>query len=336
MRSLPEIANERVDSFTSSISFIREQVSYKGFLGPSLRENRSLPSVGNHAARRAGIILDENGKMRCPPGTPNANQFTDMQMSNCMVPSAETAVRGVLDLARNGIPDAPDFLEDKKPSRTVEALRGLSSDVKESLSKRIGNLTDEQKNTIGKIAMQSAYWATYFGNLSDIGSVVNDVTGAVGDSDSFDGIQLLTGIYMSGGAVAIQNTLEIAREKWNKSREQVKEYHDAFMSRMERLKVRAGELSAEMGESLRQTLGSVREKIMKIMVEPLAAKSYISDTGSVVVSHSVTISPDILTVIGINLEDWYAQGINNPLSTFQNDGNRKYEQRRIRTAAYER
>jgi hypothetical protein len=42
------------------------------------------------AARAAGVIVDSAGKLRCPPGTPNANQFTDMQMSNCLIPSAET------------------------------------------------------------------------------------------------------------------------------------------------------------------------------------------------------------------------------------------------------
>ena len=99
MRSLPDIANERVKSLTSAISAVREQVRVKGFLGPSIREDDKLPSVGQSAARRAGIIVDENGKMRCPPGTPNANQFTDMQMSNCMVPSAETIANAAAQAA---------------------------------------------------------------------------------------------------------------------------------------------------------------------------------------------------------------------------------------------
>ena len=63
---------------------------FKGFLGPTLKDNDALQSVGMRAARAAGVIVDSAGKLRCPPGTPNANQFTDMQMSNCLVPSAET------------------------------------------------------------------------------------------------------------------------------------------------------------------------------------------------------------------------------------------------------
>jgi hypothetical protein len=103
MRSLPEIANERIGSFVSAISDVREQVMVKGFLGPSIRENNSLPSVGIRAARRAGITVDENGRMRCPPGTANANQFTDMQMSNCMVPSAETLANAASTLVDNTV-----------------------------------------------------------------------------------------------------------------------------------------------------------------------------------------------------------------------------------------
>lgn len=92
-------ANKRLVDATKALAFISDTLSTKGFLGPSLRENRGLPSVGVSSARRAGVIVDENGKMRCPPGTPNANQFTDINMSNCMVPSAETAARNAAEVA---------------------------------------------------------------------------------------------------------------------------------------------------------------------------------------------------------------------------------------------
>lgn len=59
----------------------------KGFLGPSLKENPSLPSVGVSAARNAGVEVDDAGKMRCPDGTPGAGAFTDLQQSNCKVPN---------------------------------------------------------------------------------------------------------------------------------------------------------------------------------------------------------------------------------------------------------
>jgi hypothetical protein len=59
----------------------------KGFLGPSLKENPTLPSVGVTAARNAGVEVDDAGKMRCPDGTPGAGTFTDLQQSNCKVPN---------------------------------------------------------------------------------------------------------------------------------------------------------------------------------------------------------------------------------------------------------
>jgi hypothetical protein len=84
-------ANERVQRYRKSVSAVHENILlFKGFLGPTLKDNDGLQSVGIRAARAAGVIVDSAGKLRCPPGTPNANQFTDMQMSNCLIPSAET------------------------------------------------------------------------------------------------------------------------------------------------------------------------------------------------------------------------------------------------------
>lgn len=84
-------ANERVQQYRKSVYAVHENILlFKGFLGPTLKDNDALQSVGMRAARAAGVIVDSAGKLRCPPGTPNANQFTDMQMSNCLVPSAET------------------------------------------------------------------------------------------------------------------------------------------------------------------------------------------------------------------------------------------------------
>lgn len=82
-------ANERVERYLFAVKDIQENVLvFKGFLGPTLKDNDGLQTVGMRAARAAGVIVDALGKLRCPPGTPNANQFTDMQMSNCMTPSA--------------------------------------------------------------------------------------------------------------------------------------------------------------------------------------------------------------------------------------------------------
>jgi hypothetical protein len=62
------------------------EIRSKGFLGPTLKENRGLPSIGARAARNVGVVLDETGKMRCPEGTPGAGRFTDIQKTNCDIP----------------------------------------------------------------------------------------------------------------------------------------------------------------------------------------------------------------------------------------------------------
>jgi hypothetical protein len=108
-------ANERVAEYLDSVATVQSNVFlFKGFLGPTIKDKPELGSVGVRAARAAGVIVDAAGKLRCPPGTPNANQFTDMQMSNCLVPSAETAARGAASLASKLIDGARVIFKSEK------------------------------------------------------------------------------------------------------------------------------------------------------------------------------------------------------------------------------
>jgi hypothetical protein len=110
----------RVKDAAFAFRVLSDSVFTKGFLGPSLRENSGLPSVGVSAARRAGVIVDDNGKMRCPPGTPNANQFTDINMSNCMVPSAETIAQQAADAAKEAAKKAADGFKRGTSTKAVK------------------------------------------------------------------------------------------------------------------------------------------------------------------------------------------------------------------------
>ena len=105
-------ANERVAEYRKSVAVVQENLLlFKGFLGPTIKDRPDLDSVGTRAARAAGVIVDALGKLRCPPGTPNANQFTDMQMSNCLIPSAETAAKEVASFAGKMIDGAKGILK---------------------------------------------------------------------------------------------------------------------------------------------------------------------------------------------------------------------------------
>ena len=44
---------------------------------------QAIGNVGQAAARAVGIVVDPDGRFRCPPGVPAANQFTDEVGSNC-------------------------------------------------------------------------------------------------------------------------------------------------------------------------------------------------------------------------------------------------------------
>ena len=259
MRSLPDIANQRIDGFTSAISAVRMNVMVKGFLGPTVRDDDKLPSVGQSAARRAGIILDENGKMRCPPGTPNANQFTDMQMSNCMVPSAETVANAAAQAASSLMPS-------KTSPKLVAEFAALGIDIDDTLKKDRRRLSPEQKAVVKKLAWAAAYWGTFFGDFGDLGMMINDITTATGDSDNNEGIEMLTSMFVSGGMASVKVALANAKEKWNKTKEQVNEYQEAFAERMKRLRIKGGELSEKMQDSLNDVMKSIKERVRGISV----------------------------------------------------------------------
>lgn len=53
-------------------------------LGPKIKD--TVYSLLKLVANSRGLVVDANNKLRCPPGTPNANQFTDSAGSTCFIP----------------------------------------------------------------------------------------------------------------------------------------------------------------------------------------------------------------------------------------------------------
>ena len=80
-------------------SRLLSEVRYKG-LGKTIGQMQPEKEIGNAAAAALGVVFDADGKMRCPPGTPNANQFTDKDMSNCFSFSPLTVARGIMRATR--------------------------------------------------------------------------------------------------------------------------------------------------------------------------------------------------------------------------------------------
>lgn len=137
-------ANERVAEYRKSVAAVQENVLlFKGFLGPTVKDKPELTSVGHRAARAAGVIVDSLGKLRCPPGTPNANQFTDMQMSNCLTPSAESAARDAGKLSARLIDGAKTVLKNEKVRNVAKATAMIALQYYDTqYSDGMGSLTD--------------------------------------------------------------------------------------------------------------------------------------------------------------------------------------------------
>lgn len=79
-----------------------QEYSAKGVLGMTLGDDSRLPNLLLRIARSRNIPFDDEGRLRCPEDTPGGGQFTDLQLSNCMIPSARTAAGSVARIAKRG------------------------------------------------------------------------------------------------------------------------------------------------------------------------------------------------------------------------------------------
>lgn len=99
-------------------------------LGPKLRQG--LSSLLGMVARSRGLWVDENNKLRCPEGTPAANQFTDITGSNCFIPSPSTATQSGARAARRAFGTAEQMAAgvgqrvDRSPSGRAAAAQRYS------------------------------------------------------------------------------------------------------------------------------------------------------------------------------------------------------------------
>ena len=128
------------------------KISQKGFLGPSLKENIGLPSVGISAARNAGVDVDDDGRMRCPDGSPGAGTFTDLQQSNCKVPNLSSKktllTPGVIEF-KAGLFNTRTRLGRTGQAMGSLALPGDISKLKNPVRSAAGNLFTPGKPKLG-------------------------------------------------------------------------------------------------------------------------------------------------------------------------------------------
>jgi len=68
-------------------------------IGRSIRQMNPAGGLAQRAAKQFKVVVDDLGKFRCPPGTPQANQFTDKFGSTCFAISAAQ----IRELAQQGL-----------------------------------------------------------------------------------------------------------------------------------------------------------------------------------------------------------------------------------------
>lgn len=144
-----EDSEKLMNPFTASGEDFFDFPEEKRLPGQTIGETMRGAGFLQRAARAAGLILDADGKMRCPPGTPAANQFTDSTGSNCFGFSANE----IFDMAKR-------------------VASGLSSGADEPLLgvDGAGVLTVEQE----PIKNNARGWKKILGSLKDVSRVFSE------------------------------------------------------------------------------------------------------------------------------------------------------------------
>jgi len=82
LNPLNHMSGDTVDDFVNGITS-KNEIKTKILPGRPLKDRIPGGRLIARAAAMVGVITDANNKFRCPPGTPAANQFTDMRGTTC-------------------------------------------------------------------------------------------------------------------------------------------------------------------------------------------------------------------------------------------------------------
>lgn len=140
-----------LDPFSVSGRAAPQGMKEKRMPGRTLSEMNPGGKLASNAARAAGILTDADGKLRCPPGTPAANQFTDVSGSNCFGFSVSELINGAQRVAGIISSELNDLdLFNNQTSNNAPNVQGLSS---------------------GSVRNSARIWEKFGINLSDAGRV---------------------------------------------------------------------------------------------------------------------------------------------------------------------
>jgi DNA polymerase III epsilon subunit-like protein len=123
-------------------------------LGPKLSEN--ILSLIGRVAKSRGLWIDDKNKLRCPPGTPAANQFTDITGSNCFIPSPQTAAGSARRAVRRAV-NAADILSSPVGGRTDVSIAGTEQRV-QAYTTNDFDMVHAAMGVGGRIGMPGPVW----------------------------------------------------------------------------------------------------------------------------------------------------------------------------------
>lgn len=147
-----ESSEEELNTLTASGLPLDMGIQEKRLPGQTIGEKFRGGSLVARSARAVGVLTDADGKLRCPPGTPAANQFTDSVGSNCFGFSASEIVGMAQRVA--GFFDAADNFNSISEAN---AESGLSSGAQAPLSNNArgwAKLIGERVKTAGRLMWQ--------------------------------------------------------------------------------------------------------------------------------------------------------------------------------------
>lgn len=150
-----ESTEEELDRLTVSGMPLELGMQEKRLPGQTIGEMMRGGSLVARAAKAIGVLTDADGRLRCPPGTPAANQFTDSIGSNCFGFSASELVGMARQFA--GYIDALDDIDSLEQSRADSGLASGAQAPIRNNAKGWGKLIGDKIKTAGQFAWKDRF-----------------------------------------------------------------------------------------------------------------------------------------------------------------------------------
>lgn len=199
------VSRHKINPKTGKIDKSRD-IEVKRLPGRTIAERMPSGKIVNRAASRAGLIVDALGKLRCPPGTPAANQFTDVTGSNCFAISLEDIGKVIGDIAQAFATPRISNIDGVDINNVYEEGSGMRS--RTSVVDRVRDIVRRDRQPSGvspevmrraqQLANQEARMKEAIARRRQAVRVLKDSLGIEGDDETLTHFQLLQALQASG------------------------------------------------------------------------------------------------------------------------------------------